>query len=333
VFLPHISTFVLALTALFLAGCQTTHNSQPLRRGQPLLGTFVVVTAYGEHDAATRAITAAFDEIRRIDSLMSLHRSDSELSKLNATAVQQPLVVSSDLFLVISNALAIARETDGAFDPTVAPLTELWGFLWKDHRLPIDSELASVLPRVNYKLVELDPKHRTVHFKTNGVSLDLNAIAKGYVVDCAINKLRSLGITNAMVRAGGDLRVIGAPPGQSAWPIQIEDPTKDAKRRTLELRDAALSTSGSYENYFVANGRRYSHIFNPRTGRPIEGIASCSVIAPTCMQSDAWATAFFVLGPETALRDFGRRFPILFGLWADGNEIRWHESSAAKESF
>jgi len=293
-----------------------------------LLGTFVVVTAYGERDAATSAITAAFDEIRRVDSLMSLHRADSDLSKLNATAAQQPVVVSPDLFLVISNALQIARETDGAFDPTVAPLTKLWGFLWKDHRLPTDSELVSVLPQVNYKLVALDPQHRAVHFKTNGVSLDLNAIAKGYAVDCAINKLRSLGISNAMVRAGGDLRVIGAPPGQSAWPIEIEDPIKRAKRRTLKLRDAALSTSGSYENYFVANGKRYSHILNPRTGQPVEGIASCSVIAPTCMESDAWATALFVLGPETALRDFGRRFPILFGLGTDDSQILWRQSSA-----
>jgi len=320
------------LSALLLAGCQTTRNTQPVRRSQPLLGTFVVVTAYGERDATTYAITAAFDEIRRIDSLMSLHRADSELSKLNATAAQQPVVVSPDLFLVISNALQIAHETDGAFDPTVAPLTKLWGFLWKDHRLPTDSELALVLPHVNYKLVEFDPQHRTVHFKTNGVSLDLNAIAKGYAVDCAMNKLCSLGITNAMVRAGGDLRVVGAPPGQNAWPIQIEDPTKHAKRRTLKLRDAALSTSGSYENYFLANGKRYSHILNPRTGQPVEDVVSCSVIAPTCMQSDAWATALFVLGPETALRDFGRRFPILFGLTND-DQIRWRESSAAKGSF
>src|SRR6185436_8715970 len=116
---------------------------------------------------------------------------------------------------------------------------------------------------------------------------DLNAIAKGYAVDCAIEKLRSLGISNAMVRAGGDLRVIGAPPNEDHWSVQIEDPTKAGDRRNLKLRESALSTSGSYENFFTANGRRYSHILNPRTGMPVEGVASCTVIAPTCMQSDA----------------------------------------------
>jgi thiamine biosynthesis lipoprotein len=323
----------LASWTLLLTGCQISHNAAPVRRAQPLLGTFVVITVYGpKPDAASRAISAAFEEIRRIDSLMSLHRTDSELSRLNSIAAREALAVSEELFLVISNAVEIARQTDGAFDPTVAPLTRLWGFLWKEQRLPSSSELAAVLPRVDYRLVELDAAGHTVRFRTNGAELDLNAIAKGYAVDCAIKKLRAAGITNAMVRAGGDLRVIGTPPGQSAWAVQIEDPTKKGRRRRLKLRDAALSTSGSYENYFVADGKRYSHILNPRTGQPVEGVASCSVVAPTCMESDAWATALFVLGPEAALRGFGR-FPTVFSTWTDDGEVRWRTSSAAQELF
>ena len=311
-----------------LPGCQTS-RSQFVHRSQPLLGTFVVVTACGaQRDATHRAISAAFDEVRRVDSLMSLHRADSELARVNAGAAHGPIRVSQELFYVVSNALGIARQTRGSFDPTVAPLTQLWGFLWKDHRLPTPAEIEPILPRVNYMLVELDPEHRTVLFKTNGVSLDLNAIAKGYAVDCAIEKLRALGITNAMVRAGGDLRVIGAPPNEDRWSVQIEDPTKAGDRRTLRLRDAALSTSGSYENFFVVDGRRYSHILNPRTGMPVEGIASCTVIAPTCMQSDAWATALFVLGLEPAMRQFGRDIPALFGLWTGEDRIRWQQSSS-----
>jgi FAD:protein FMN transferase len=312
-------------------GCQSSRSDRPIRRSQPLLGTFVVVTAYSPNrEAANRAITAAFDEIRRVDSLMSLHRADSELARLNALAGQQPVEVSEELFMVISNALNIARQTDGSFDPTIAPLTQLWGFLWKEHRLPSPSEIETVLPRVNYKLVELDAGRR-VHFKTNGVTLDLNAIAKGYAVDCAIETLRVAGITNAMVRAGGDLRVAGRPPAKEAWPLQIEDPARRGERRWLELRDAAVSTSGSYENFFEAAGHRYSHILNPRTGMPVERIASCTVVAPTCMQSDAWATALFVLGPEAALRRFGRDMGILFGIWGEGESVRWEQSSAFGE--
>jgi thiamine biosynthesis lipoprotein len=318
---------------LLPTGCQTSHNTAPVRRAQPLMGTLVVITAYGRKPADTvRAMDAAFDEIRRVDLVMSLHRADSELSRLNSSAARQALPVSEELFFVISNAVEIARQTDGAFDPTVAPLTRLWGFLWKSQRLPSSSELAAVLPRVDYRRIELDAVHHTVRFKTNGVEIDLNAIAKGYAVDCAIAKLRSAGIANAMVRAGGDLRVIGAPPGQSTWTIQIEDPAKTSHRRTLNLRDAAVSTSGSYENYLVADGKRYSHILNPHTGRPVEGVASCSVVAPTCKESDAWATALFVLGPDAAFRHFGR-FPTVFSLWNSDGQVRWRESSAARDLF
>lgn len=312
-----------ALLCLLATGCQTSPRSEVVRRSQPLLGTFVAITARGaERDSATRAITAAFDEIRRVDALMSLHRADSELARVNEKAAREPVRISEELFLVISNALHIARETEGAFDPTVAPLTQLWGFLWKDHRLPSPAEIEPVLARVNYKLVEMNFEGRTVRFKTNGVTLDLNAIAKGYAVDCAIGKLRALGITDAMVRAGGDVRVSGK------WSVQIEDPTKKGKRRTLHLRDTALSTSGSYENFFAVDGRRYSHILNPRTGMPVEGIASCTVVAPTCIESDTWATALFVLGPEKAFRQFGRDIPMLFGVWTNGHRIHWQQSSS-----
>ncbi|MCI0746373.1 MAG: FAD:protein FMN transferase [Verrucomicrobia subdivision 3 bacterium] len=312
---------------LLLPGCKNTPEPALVRRSQPLLGTFVVITAYGTNRAATHtAISAAFDEFRRIDSIMSLHRTDSELARLNAQAASVPVVVSSELFGVIRKAIEVAQRTDGFFDPTVAPLTKLWGFLWKEHRMPTESELANVLPYVNYKLVELG--ENSVRFRREGVSLDLNAIAKGYAVDYAIRKLREFSITNTMVRAGGDLRVTGAPPGQRAWPVQIEDPGGKGSRLTIELRDAAISTSGSYENYFVHGGTRYSHILNPKTGLPVPRVASCSVIAPTCMESDAWATACAVLGPDSAIARFGAEFPMLFASWTSVGALRFEKSAS-----
>jgi len=322
VFWRHILTCAAVCSTLLTSACSPLPRQQasdPVRRSQPLLGTFVVITVYAPSNAqAHSAINATFDEIRRVDSVFSIHRPDSELSRVNATP--GPAIVSDELLKVLGRALEIARETNGAFDPTVGPLVELWGFLWKEHRFPTSSELAATLPRVNHRFVEVDPRERTVGFHTNSVSLDLNAIAKGYAVDCAIEKLRSFGITNAMVRAGGDLRVIGSPPGEGAWTVQLEDPTKTGRRMVIKLRDRALSTSGSYENFFIRGSKRYSHILNPRTGFPVEGIASCSVIAPTCMESDAWSTALFVLGPGRALKEFGPRMPVLFGTWtADGD--------------
>ena len=280
-----------------------------------MLGTFVTITAYGENrEGVNAAVSASFEEFRRIDSLMSIHRADSELSRLNARADAGPVVVSPDLFRVITKAQEIAGETEGSFDVTIRPLADLWGFIWKEYRRPTAEQLNKVLPQVNYRLVQLDAEKRTVHFREAGVSLDLGGIAKGYAVDCAIEKLRSLDVTNAMVKAGGDLRVIGAPPGQTNWIVQLEDPRKEGRRSKVRLRDAALSTSGNYENYFEIGGVRYSHILNPRTGWPVQGIAACTVIAPTCMESDAMATACFVHGVEQSLEKFGTRFPMRFTL-------------------
>ncbi len=280
---------------------------------------------------------------------MSLHRPDSELSRLNASNAISPrpaapdaptaIRVSPDLFNVLSHAQEIAAQTAGSFDITIRPLADLWGFIWKEYRLPTEAELKEVLPRVNHRFLELHSADRTVRFTRPGVSLDLGGIAKGYAVDCATAKLHALGITNAMIKAGGDLRVIGAPPGQTHWIVQLEDPGKQGRRFPVRLRDAALSTSGNYENFFEINARRYAHILDPRTGLPVPDIAACTVIAPTCMESDAWATALVVLGVEQSLSKFGGRLPIRFTLmpdisaphqWPVRISARWLEDNAPR---
>lgn len=284
-----------------------------------MLGTFVTVSAYGSDRAATlQAISAAFDEFRRADALMSIHRADSELARVNACAATNAVVVSPELFAVLQLAQSISAETDGAFDITIRPLADLWGFIWKQHRLPTPAELDQTLPLVNFRALQLDPTTRTVHFLRPDVSIDLGAMGKGVAVDWAVARLQALGFTNAMVKAGGDLRVSGAPPGQTHWTVQLEDPQKQGRRRSIPLRDAALSTSGNYENFFEVNGRRYSHILDPRTGLPVEGIAACTVIAPTCAESDAWATALFVQGVERSLDQFGQRIAIRFTTITNG---------------
>lgn len=256
---------------------------------------------------------------------MSIHRADSELARINASATTNAVVVSPELFAVLQLAQDIATQTDGAFDITIRPLADLWGFIWKQHRLPTTEELERTLPLVNFRYVQLDPATRTVRILKPSLSLDLGGIGKGVAVDWAIAKLQSLGITNAMARAGGDLRVIGAPPGETHWTVQLEDPRKEGQRVNIPLRDAALSTSGNYENYFEVNGRRYSHILNPRTGLPVEGIAACTIIAPTCAESDAWATALFVLGLEKSLERFGPTRAMRFTVPSIDNKTPgWH---------
>lgn len=305
-----------------LSACRTAPtrpNAELIHRSQPLLGTFVTISAWGADPARVQsAISAAFAEVRRADALMSIHRVDSELSRINSLAATQAVQASPELFDVLQLAQDVAAKTEGSFDVTIRPLADLWGFIWKEHRLPTEQELEAVLPRVNFRLVELETGNRTVRFRQVGVSIDLGGIGKGVAVDMAITKLRELGITNAMVKAGGDLRVMGVPPGEDFWTVQLEDPRKQGSRVSIPLRDAALSTSGNYENFFEVAGRRYSHILDPRTGLPVQGIAACTVIAPTCVESDAWATACFVYGASRSLEQLAGKFPLRFVLLSEG---------------
>src|SRR5687767_946849 len=165
------------LVCCLAAGC--AHRNEPIRRAQPVLGTYVVISARGQN--AQPAISAAFDEIGRIDALMSLHRLDSELVKLNARQIG---TISEALYRVLAKAREVSELTEGSFDVTIRPLADLWGFIWKEYRLPTKAELEGVLPKVDYRLLQLEPVGRRVRFLAQGVSIDLGGIAKGYAVDC-----------------------------------------------------------------------------------------------------------------------------------------------------
>ncbi len=253
-----------------------------------------------------QAIDAAFAEVRAADQLLSIHREDSRLSHLNLAAAAGPASVDAELFRVLQEAFLLAARSGGAFDPTVRPLVDLWGFLHKERfHVPSEPELREALGRVGHRHVHFDDKARTLRFNRPGMSIDPGGFGKGYAVDRAIERLRACGVTAAMVKAGGDLRVLGLPPGQDHWVVQIEDPAKRGQRVPIALRGGALSTSGNYENFFEANGVRYGHLLDPRTGRPVDGVLSCTVTAATCLEADALATACSVLGPEASLMRFG----------------------------
>ena len=294
-----------------LVGCQnwpkkTTNKS--ITRLQPHLGTLVSVTVYAERSKAQVAIESAFAEFRAVDDLLSIHRKDSALAQANAGQR-----ASNELQKIIQQSLAIARKTEGAFDPTIRPLAELWGFIKKEgYRLPQKEELREILPRVDYRKASISDDRFV--FQSNGMSIDSGGFGKGYAVDRAIAVLKQHGINNAMVKAGGDLRVIGLPPNQSHWNILIEDPEKKGQRVTLHLKSGALSTSGNYENFFEVDGLRYGHLLNPRTGLPVQGIAACTLTAPTCLESDAYATAACVLGPRKSMKQFALRYGMRFVL-------------------
>ncbi len=260
------------------------------------------------------AIAAAFDEFRAADKLLSIHRADSALAHANDSGDLSP-----ELIPVIQRALAIAKDTDGAFDPTIGQLADLWGFIKKEgYRMPTDDELKIVLTKVNYRHIEI--RGTQLIKGPHDMSIDPGGFGKGYAVDRAIAALQQKGIRNAMVKAGGDLRVIGLPPGKDHWLIWIEDPEKKGQRTPVKLRQGAMSTSGQYENFMVIDGKRYGHLLDPRTGWPIQGIAACTLTAPTCFESDAYATAAAVMGVKKSTEKFGNRFGMRFVLMdVDGN--------------
>ena len=149
-------------------------------------------------------------------------------------------------------------------------------------------------------------------FAAQDMSIDSGGFGKGYAVDRAIAALQHHGIQNAMVKAGGDLRIIGLPPGKNHWTIWLEDPEKKGQRMPVKLRSGAMSTSGQYENYMMIDGRRYGHLLDPRSGSPIQAISTCTLTAPTCFESDAYATAACVLGIEKSKKEFGQKFGMRF---------------------
>ncbi len=252
-----------------------------------------------------RLVDEALMEVNR---QMSTYDPNSELSRWNA-AGEDWFGVSADTARVVAEALRISRLSDGALDVTVGPLVKLWKFgpgaASAEAASPSPERLAAARALVDYQRVDVETNPPRVRRRIAGGSVDLSAIAKGFGVDRAAEVLEAAGVENYMVEIGGEVRARGNNAAGVPWTIAIETPRPDARTvfRAVRLRQASLATSGDYRNYREIEGRRYCHLIDPRTGRPIDHqLASVSVIHSSCMTADAWATALSVLGPEQAMR-------------------------------
>lgn len=301
------------------------------RDSKIIMGTVVEVTvAHGSEVTARMAIDQAMQTIQEIDEIMSPYKPESVISRINRDAASGNIDVGKDVFALIKDSIALSRESHGAFDITLLPIMALWGFD-QGGQVPDSQKIADNLKLVGFEKLDLDDNNHSVGFKVPGMGLDLGAIAKGWAVDRAMEKIRSLGITDAIIDAGGDLRVIGSRPGKKFWRIGVQHPREQgALVATFDLRDTAIVTSGDYERYFVADGIRYHHILDPGTGFPARGCQSVTVLAATTAEADACATAAFVLGPEKGL-SFLRSRPGVRGLivGADG-ALHWTDEELAR---
>jgi FAD:protein FMN transferase len=269
------------------------------------------VEVYGrDADQLPRIVDDAFDEVDRIDRLMSHYKADSPLSRVNRDAAQHPVAVEPELFDFIVEAMRYHRDSGGAFDISVGPLMKAWGFFQGEGRIPRSDQLAEARRHVGGVHVTLNPISKTVSFDEPGVELDLGGIAKGYAVDRVVGLFRRRRIAAALISAGGStIYGLGAPPGAGGWEVRVQDPIDSRSvALTVHLKDRALSVAGSSEKSFEAGGVRYSHIMDPRTGGPVQGMLSVAVLAGTGTAGDALDNAFFVLGPAGS-RSYLNRLP------------------------
>jgi len=308
--LAYLLVAAIVTAALSLQSC--AGGAAPYKETRTIMGTYVTITAARgglTGEAVRDAAGKAFGEVERVDALMSTYKPDSQLSRINGNAGVGPVKVDPEVAETVGMALDIARETGGAFDPTVGPLVKLWGIASRAARVPSQGEIDSALKLVDYNQVVVDRGSSTVFITRPGMSIDLGGIAKGYAADRAVEALMKAGIPGGIVAVAGDLRLFGAHDDGSPWTVGVQHPrAKSTVLARFALSDRAISTSGDYERFFIRDGVRYHHIIDPRTGYPARGLMSVSVLADSSCLADSLATGLFVMGPVKAM-EFAKSHP------------------------
>jgi thiamine biosynthesis lipoprotein len=265
------------------------------------MGTAIRVELWHEDAAAAAAAMAAvIEQMHHVDRTMSPHKDDSELSRINRDAARQGVAVSAEMFGLLQRALEFSRLSEGAFDITFASAGALYDY--RERKRPGEKALAAARAAIGYEGLLLDPRSQTVRFARSGMRIDLGGFAKGYAVDRGAAILRSRGVRNAIVTAGGDSHVVGDRRGRP-WTIGVRDPRRPGElAAVLPLVDVAISTSGDYERFFDEDGVRYHHVLDPRTGESARGVHSVTILAADGLTTEACSKSVFVMGVEKGMR-------------------------------
>src|SRR2546426_2153198 len=293
---------------LFFQSCSTRSGFglQRYEFSEPQMGVpFRIVLYAPNKETANASARAAFDRIKQLNDILSDYDDDTELSRLSrSSGPGRAVKVSDDLWRVLIKAREISEQSNGAFDVTVGPVVTLWRRARRVKRLPDPEKLAEARKSVGYKNLKLDAKDRTAELLVPNMRLDLGGIAKGYAVDEALKVLRSHGVRRALVAGGGDMAAGDPPPGKKGWRIEVAplDVPKAPPPRFVLLANAGLATSGDVFQHVEIDGKRYSHIVDPRTGVGLTDHSLVTVIAPDGMTADGLATAVSVLGPTNGLK-------------------------------
>ncbi len=292
------------LPSLVLLLSATVH-AEWYQREEPIMGTSVAVELWLDDESgskdkthAEKLINDVMREMRRIDAGMSPYIATSELSRLNASAAAAAMPVSKELFDLIERSLYFSEKSDGAFDITFASVGHRYDYRQK--KKPGDDDIRKLLPLIDYHHLRLDRNAHSIRYDAQGVVVDLGGIAKGYAVDRGIAILAGAGIKHAIVTAGGDSRILGDRRGR-LWMVGIKNPRGEGSVIRLPVENMAVSTSGDYERYFEADGTRYHHILNPKTGKSASEVRSVTILGDDATTTDAMSTTVFVLGVDKGL--------------------------------
>ncbi len=275
-------------------------HSQVLR----LMGNRFEISVVSEDEIwANRRIDEAISEIRRIEKLLTTFSDDSQTNQINTYAGIQPIKVDKEVFDLIARALRISELTQGAFDLSYGSIDKsLWNFDKTMTSLPDEATAKSMIRLIDYRNIVLDSANQTVFLKEKGMRIGFGGIGKGYAAECAKNLMKKQGVESGIVNAAGDLTTWGRQPNGKEWTIGIADPdAKDKPFSYLNISDMAVATSGNYEKFVVIDGNRYSHTIDPKTGLPVSGIKSVTIICPNAEIADAMATPITVMGVRVGL--------------------------------
>jgi thiamine biosynthesis lipoprotein len=327
---------VAAYVACAFPGISLYAAPRPLRlftTTHPAMGTEFSLYLYSSDSAkAATASEEVFDEIDRVEQLLSNYRDSSELSRINQHAGEGPVTTDPEMFDFLTQSEHWSLVSNGAFDITVGRLMKAWGFFRHEGRVPSDAELAEIRKVVGWQKVELDPTLRTVKFASPGIELDPGGIGKGFAIDAAVRILRADHISAAMLSAGSStVYALGAPPHKSGWRVVVPGPLPS--RETLSvitLRDTSLSSADCSQKNFTLGGHVYCHIMDPRTMRPVEGTIQVSIVDPSATASDALSNVIFVETPDQSVATLKASAPEARALIVSGdakharcNAYRW----------
>lgn len=319
--LPLVLTLILAWADPCLAAKPALY-----RDSRVIMGTLFEVQVYDANAARAKgAIAASLDEMARVDRLLSNYNPASELSRMNQGASQAPFHASPELFSFVTASRQFYNGTDGTFDPTVGALVRAWGFFSRKPGLPNAEQIAAARLASGFDKVQIDPGEKTIRYAVPDLEMDPGGIGKGYAADQATEVLKRLGIHAALVSAGGSsISTIGHPPGQRAWRVAISNPANPSKAlAVVELRDTSLSTSGVSRQSLESGSHTYSHIFDPRTGEPVENMCQVTVVTQNGTAAEALSKAAFILSRED-LAGVLKRYP--------GSRVLRLEGSCASNS-